>query len=103
MKFSIKHDGKNQKFFTLIGGKECVLKYNKINDSLIEYKLLFVPLNLRGQGLASRISEYAINFAKKNGMKIKATCSYVATYIQKHKDSELITYKRENVPATPVI
>jgi len=101
MKFNIKHDAKNQKFFTLIGGKECALKYNKVNDTLLDFKLMFVPQNLRGQGLASRITEFGIMFAKKNGMKIKTTCSYVAEYVQRHKDKDMIEFRREEA-TTPV-
>jgi predicted GNAT family acetyltransferase len=91
MNFNIKHDGKKQKFFANIAGKECLLKYEKINDQVLDYKLMYVPRNLRGQGLADRIAEFAIDFAKKNGLQIIASCSYIAKYLHTHKGSESVT------------
>ena len=86
MDFDIKHDGKSQKFFTTIAGKECSLKYEKVSDEVLDYKLMYVPRNLRGQGLADRIVEFAIDFAKKNGLKIRSSCSFVTKYLSRHKE-----------------
>lgn len=95
MKFNIKHDTKTQKFYTVIGGKECTLKYEKINDHLYNFKLLFVPKNLRGQGIAGRVMEFALAYAKKNMIKVKASCSYVKEYLDVHMEHTELIYKRQ--------
>jgi predicted GNAT family acetyltransferase len=92
MNFTIKHDDKSRKFFTTISGKECSLKYEKINDQLLDFKLMYVPANLRGQGLAEIITEFAIDFARKNGIKIKSSCSFVSEYLSTHKDAAVLLY-----------
>ena len=97
MKFNIKHDTKNQKFYTEIGGKECTLKYEKINEHLYNFKLMFVPKNLRGQGIAGRVMEYALGYIRKNMAKVKPTCSYVESYLYTHKEHTELIYKRELV------
>ena len=99
MKFNIKHDTKAQKFFTVISGKECTLKYEKVNEHLINFKLLFVPKNLRGQGIAGRVMEFALAYAKKNMIKVKASCSYVQEYLNDHMEHTELIYKR----AEPVL
>ena len=84
MNFNIQHDENMQKFFTTVSGKECSLKYEKVNDQLLDFKLLFVPANLRGQGLADRIAEFSFDYAKKNGIQVKVSCSYIQEYLNKH-------------------
>lgn len=102
MKFSIKHDSKNRKFFTVIGGKECLLKYEKVNDQLMDFKLLFVPKNLRGQGIGARVLEYAMNFARKNGCKVKPSCSYIGIYLDHHKEHQELIHALQKVRFNPL-
>ena len=97
MNFSIKHDTKAKKFFTVIGGKECSLKYDKINDFLLDYKLLYVPKNLRGQGVGNRILEHAFNYAKRNMIKIKPSCSYVGGFLDSHTQYLELVYDRTSL------
>jgi hypothetical protein len=99
MKFTIKHDTKSQKFYTLIGGKECSLKYEKISDNVYNLKMMFVPKNLRGQGIASRIMEFTLTYAKKNTIKVKASCSYVEKYLDNHREYAEVVYSREELVA----
>ena len=93
MNFNIKHDEKNQKFFMNIAGKECSLKYEKLHDQLLDFKLLYVPANLRGQGLADRIAEFAFDYAKKNNFQVKVSCSYIQEYLTTHKGLEAVLAK----------
>jgi uncharacterized protein len=100
MNFNIKHDSKYNKFFTEVAGKESNLSYEKITDNIWDYKLMFVPKNLRGQGIAGKVVEFALNFAKKNNIKIKATCSYVNGFIDTHPEyKELVIDKSHIVQA----
>lgn len=96
MKFDIKHDSKSKKFYTIIGGKECNLKYEKINHHILDLRILFVPKNLRGQGIASRVVEYAMHYALKNSLKIKPTCSYVGTFLKKRLEFQELVEKTVN-------
>lgn len=97
MIFDIKHDGKSQKFFIVINGKECNLKYEKLSDQIYEVKQMFVPKNLRGQGIAGRIVEFSLNFAKKNFIKIRTSCSYIHNFIEKRREFKelLVTTSKE--------
>jgi predicted GNAT family acetyltransferase len=95
MKITIKHDTKTEKFYTVIGGKECTLKYEKVNENLYNLKMMFVPKNLRGQGVAGKIMEYALNYARKNMIKVKPSCGYIEDYIQKNLEHTSLLFKRE--------
>jgi predicted GNAT family acetyltransferase len=93
MNFNIKHDGKYNKFFTVVGGKESNLTYEKIADQILDFKLMFVPKNLRGQGIAGKVVDFALTYARKNNIKIKASCSYVQHFISVHPEFKDILFK----------
>jgi predicted GNAT family acetyltransferase len=81
----VKHDIENQKFYLVVEGQESHLEYNKTGNVLNFYHT-YVPDELRGRGIAAEIVKAGLSFAKKNDLKIVPTCSYVASYIQRHKE-----------------
>lgn len=55
------------------------------DTNVITITKTFVDSSLRGQGIASKLMLDVIDYAKKNNYKIKATCSYAASYFSKNK------------------
>ena len=45
----------------------------------------FVDSSLRGQGVASKLVQAAVDEIKKRGGDVKATCSYAATWLKEHE------------------
>lgn len=45
-----------------------------------------VKENFSGQGLASQLTKAAVSDAVSTGAMVKPTCSYVATWFQKHPE-----------------
>lgn len=45
----------------------------------------FVSDQLRGQGIASKLVQVAMDRIKKNGWKYSATCSYASAWLKKHE------------------
>jgi uncharacterized protein len=100
MNFNIKHDGKYNKFFTEVSGKESNLTYERITDNIWDYKLMFVPKNLREQGIAGKVVEFALNFARKNNIRVKASCSFVNNFIETHAEfKDVVLDKSHSVHA----
>ncbi len=46
----------------------------------------FVDESLRGQGVAGRLVKMAADKILQDGHKIAATCSYAATWLERHKE-----------------
>lgn len=86
MDLKIEHDKKNQKFFAVIGGKEAYLQYIISNTSTMNMIKTYVPYELRGQGIAGKIAEEALNYAKQNFYKVIPSCSYVDVYMERHEE-----------------
>ena len=52
----------------------------------IEYKHTEVPAELGGQGIASYLVKYILGDAAAKNLRVKPTCSYVKSYIDKHPE-----------------
>ena len=81
------HDIEKQKFYAVIDDLESHLEYVKVNN-VLNLIHTYVPNALRGKGSASKIVKVALTYAEENNLKIIPSCSYVAAYIQRHKEYE---------------
>jgi len=45
-----------------------------------------VSPELRGQGVAGKITQVGLEYAKENGLRVVPMCSYAAAYIRKHPE-----------------
>ncbi|MGM8871696.1 GNAT family N-acetyltransferase [Psychrobacter sp. 2Y5] len=52
----------------------------------IEYKHTEVPDALGGQGIAGYLVKYILEDAAAKGLRVKPTCPYVKSYIDKHPE-----------------
>ena len=81
------HDKQNQKFYVIMDDLESHLEYVKMND-VLDLNHTYVPYQLRGKGIASKLVEAALEYARLNGIKIIPSCSYVEVYLQRHPEYE---------------
>lgn len=80
------HDMEKMMFFIELDGYRSYMKYRKISDTVLEYYTTFVPEELRGKSLAQIIVKTALEFARKNNMKVIPACSFVDKYIQANNE-----------------
>ncbi|MGM8885351.1 GNAT family N-acetyltransferase [Psychrobacter sp. 1U2] len=55
-------------------------------EKSIEYKHTEVPDALGGQGIAGYLVKYILDDAAAKGLRVKPTCPYVKSYIDKHPE-----------------
>jgi len=88
--FNIEHQPDNNRFILAKDGHECVLDYkvspstrSEINSaaSVIDFTSTYVPFGLRGQGLAEKLVEQGLSWAKEQGYQIEASCWYVEKFL----------------------
>lgn len=59
------------------------IDYRWYNKTLI-LLYIFVPVQFRGKSLSTKLIEYALHYARENGVKIKVFCPYISKYIRMH-------------------
>ena len=79
---SIRHEPDNTRFVAAIGAASAVLEYSSIDDETLDYSHTFVPSEVRGQGIASAITEHALKYALDNDFAVIPSCPFVAAFIQ---------------------
>lgn len=66
-------------------GQIAYLRYMR-SPGLIALNHTQVPEELRGLGVANTLTRYALETARSEGLKVKAVCPFVKTYLEKHKE-----------------
>ena len=87
MSTPVSHDTSQHRFSFEIKGNTGLMDYID-QGTLWALTHTYVPVELRGQGVAAKLVEAAFDAARKAGVKIDPQCSYVATYMQRHPETD---------------
>lgn len=79
---NIHHDSANNRFVVEIGDSTALLEYSAVDDQTLDYSHTFVPPTLRGQGIASQLTEHALQYALEQQLFVVPSCPFVAAFIQ---------------------
>ncbi len=90
------HDKEKKIFHTIVEGLRCELDY-EIIEGKINIFHTFVPEKLRGKGIASILTEAISDYALKNKIKIKPTCSYAVYFYRKNYEKYKEIIDREDL------
>ena len=84
---SVEHDQEGQRFVADPGdGQVAELSYRPRGEGVVEMPHTFVPESLRDQGLAGRLAEAALGWARNEGLEVIPTCRFVSGYIDSHPE-----------------
>ena len=81
---SVEHQIDKNRFVLTENDNECVLDYcliDTLHGQKIDFTSTYVPLALRGQGLAEQLVEVGLAWAKEQGYEIEASCWYVKNFL----------------------
>ena len=72
-------------FEIIIDGIKAELVYRLKRKTLFLLHT-FVPEDLAGRGVATKLAEYALNYAKDNNRRLAVFCPFVSAYVKKHPE-----------------
>ncbi len=81
---TVVHDKEKEIFFIEKDGSRSELRYRRVSENVLDYFSTFVPPENRGQGLAEKLAESALDFALDHGYYVIPSCWYVSKYIDRH-------------------
>jgi predicted GNAT family acetyltransferase len=82
----VRHDVRAHRFTLPIAELEAVLDYVPLDDKTLDLRHTFVPVVLRGGGVASKLVGFVLGYARDNGLKVVPTCRFIARYIDRHPE-----------------
>ena len=85
MVIQVQHNPERWRFEAQIDGRSAYLSYS-IQGSRVFFDHTFVPDQFRGRGVAATLVRAALEEARRQQWKVVPTCSYVATFIDRHPE-----------------
>jgi len=76
----IEHQPQASRFVLKKDGKECALDYS-IRGKQIDFTHTYVPFALRGQGLAEKLVDAGLAWARAQNYELAASCWYVKKFL----------------------
>lgn len=73
------------RFESWVEGQRCELDYQRIGGT-VHFTHTGVPRALEGRGLAAALVRHGLQWARQQQLQVVASCSYVATYMQRHPE-----------------
>lgn len=83
MKLHISHQKEQNRFETYVEGHTAFVEYI-VRDGALIVVHTYVPRPIKGRGIASELVKEAYNYADREGLGCKATCSYALAWLEKH-------------------
>ena len=93
-KLEVTHNEAEQRFETWIDGYLSKLDYIQDGNNFVITHVGVYP-ELRGQGVAGRIVEVGLEYAKERSLRVVPMCSYAAAYIRKHPEYAELTRQKQ--------
>jgi predicted GNAT family acetyltransferase len=85
----IQNTDKNR-FETWIDGQLSKLDYSEDGDTIVMMHVGVHPEH-RGQGVAGKVTQVALEYAKDKSLRVIPMCSYVGGYIRRHPEYIALT------------
>ncbi|MFV0626361.1 MAG: GNAT family N-acetyltransferase [Alphaproteobacteria bacterium] len=79
------HNLEKQTFEIEEDGHRAYLGYKIEGEEILMYTTQ-VPHELGGKGVGSLLAKTALEFSREKGLKVIPLCSFVSTYIERHKE-----------------
>jgi uncharacterized protein len=93
-KIEVTHNAAEHRFETFIDGYLSKLDYIQDGKNFVITHVGVSP-ELRGQGIAGRIVQVGLEYAKERSLRVVPMCSYAAAYIRRHPEYAELTRQHE--------
>jgi uncharacterized protein len=93
-KIEVIHNEVENRFEVWAGEYLSKLDY-MLNGDTITMTHVGVPPELRNHGLAARITQVALEYAKGRSLRVIPMCSYVAAYIRRNPQYAALTKQKQ--------
>jgi predicted GNAT family acetyltransferase len=71
------HHNEGRRFWLEQDGEVAYLAYRFVDDHTVDYASTWTPHALRGRGVATRLAEHALAWARERGLTVIPSCWFV--------------------------
>ena len=77
-----RHEPERRRFVIVTGDHVALLAYRPVDATTLDYYHTYVPAQLRGRGIASRLAKFALEHARAERLRVVPTCTFIADYVK---------------------
>lgn len=88
---NVKHNDAKNRFEADVNGGTALVEYTK-KDGDITFTHTEVPEAAAGKGVAQALVRNALAYARENKLRVWPECSYVASFVKRHRDYDDILH-----------
>lgn len=85
MEYVVNHHPEKYRFEVVENGLTAFVQY-RLRDGALDIIHTIVPKPMEGRGVAAALVETAYKYAKEQGLRPLATCSYAVAWLNRHPD-----------------
>lgn len=89
------HDEEHQVFECTHGGATAYLSYRWAGPGEVIVHHTVTPTRLRGQGIASALSQAATAWFREQGLKVQPLCWFYARYLRQHPEEQDVLHPED--------
>ena len=82
---TVDHNKEYKIFYMKFEIGSAYIKYNIMNDNVLDMYKTYVPADLRGKGLARILATEAFQYVVENQLKMKLTCWYLQDFYKENQ------------------
>ncbi|GEO88790.1 N-acetyltransferase [Aeromicrobium flavum] len=86
MTVEITHHEADGQYEIAVDGETAGHTEARVEGDVVVFPHTVIDERFEGQGLASQLVAHALDDVRSQGKKVRATCSYVKHYIEKHPE-----------------
>jgi predicted GNAT family acetyltransferase len=94
-KLEVTHNASERRFETWIDGKLSKLDYIEDDKNFVITHVGVQP-EFRGFGVAGKITQVGLEYARAKALRVVPMCSYAAAYIRRHPEYAGLTRQSEH-------
>ncbi len=79
----VTHNEAENRFETWVEGQLSKLDYNQHGNTIVMMHVGVYP-DHRGHGIAGKLTQVGLEYAREKNLRVIPMCSYVAAYIRRH-------------------
>ena len=89
-KLAMRHEPAANRFTVRLDDQIAYLSYEERGERVLEYTHVYVPPEYRDRGIASLLTQRALEYARTEGIAVIPSCSFVGYYLSQHPEYESV-------------
>jgi predicted GNAT family acetyltransferase len=82
-----------RQFELVVDKHKAKVTYVMLSPTSIIFTHTLVPVSLKGQGIASYLAKYVLDYARENNLNVIPQCPFIRSYIERHPEYDDLVMK----------